>query len=179
MTSSIQLAVARREWLPLRPAGLEHLVSQSAPDGLFADGVIVRDPNDREGVSLPLGIVLHKRQSGDLGIARYEIPYLLLMANMAFHHNEALGMYEAFMISVEKSYKYTLIKATVSSKYLKSIRQYRQACGTLKVLRTKSFEIFDVEVRMEFLRCVMAFRGTRFVVIIVPRFCHAWVYVKV
>ncbi|KAL3466553.1 hypothetical protein BJX64DRAFT_250272 [Aspergillus heterothallicus] len=78
------------------------------------------------------------------------------MTNIAFHHDSTQNEYEAFVISYENFYKYTIAKAAVSADYLKSIRAFKPAAGVLKVQRTKCFDIFNTEARMEFLRCVIA-----------------------
>lgn len=42
-----------------------------------------------------------KQEAGDLGMAKYEIPQLLLQANMAFNYDKGFEEYEAFVISIE------------------------------------------------------------------------------
>lgn len=86
---------------------------------------------------------------------RYEIPHLLLQANMAFNYNPTSEQYEAFAISIE-NYTYTFVKAIVLPEYLRSLRAVRPVCGSLKVLRSKPFNIIDRDTRREFLRDLMA-----------------------
>ena len=86
---------------------------------------------------------------------RYEIPHLLLQANMVFNYNPTLEQYEAFTISIE-NYTYTFVKAIMLPEYLRSIRAGRPVCGSLKVLRSKPFNIIDRDTRREFLRDLMA-----------------------
>lgn len=55
-----------------------------------------------------------KQEPGDLGMAKYEIPQLLLQANVALNYDENLGQYEAFVISVDDtSYTYTFPRAII------------------------------------------------------------------
>lgn len=68
-----------------------------------------------------------KREADDLGMARHEIPHLLLQANIVFNYDETLGQYNAFDISIE-DYTYTFVKAIMSSEYLRSIRAGQPEC---------------------------------------------------
>lgn len=88
-------------------------------------------------------------------MAKYEIPQLLLQANMAFNYDKSFEEYEAFMISIE-GYTYTFIRAIMSPQYLKSLRAGQPADGPLKVLRSEPFNVIDKGERMEFLRRLMA-----------------------
>lgn len=76
-------------------------------------------------------------------MVKYEIPHLLLQANMIFNYDSTLEQYEAFAISIDGNYTYTFVKAIVHPEYLQSIRSGRPACGTLKVLHSKPFNIVD------------------------------------
>lgn len=96
------------------------------------------------------------RETDDLGMVEYEIPHLLLQANMTFNYGLALEQYEAFAISIDENYTYTFVKAIVHSEYLQSIRSGRPACGTLKVLRSKPFNIVGRNTRRDFLKSLMA-----------------------
>lgn len=87
-------------------------------------------------------------------MARYEIPHLLLQMNMAFNYDESFGEYEAFVISIE-DFTYTFLRAVASPQYIRSLRG-QPANGSLKVSRSKPFNVVDRDVRMEFLRGLMA-----------------------
>lgn len=88
-------------------------------------------------------------------MARYEIPHLLLQMNMAFNYDESFGEYEAFVISIE-DFTYTFLRAVASPQYIRSLRAGQPANGSLKVSRSKPFNVVDKGVRMEFLRGLMA-----------------------
>ncbi|KAL3480051.1 hypothetical protein BJX99DRAFT_221168 [Aspergillus californicus] len=77
------------------------------------------------------------------------------MANMSFYHDNTSKEYEAYTISVDVC-KYTIVKAVMSSKYIRSIRARKPACGNMTVLRSRTFDIWDWDDRKEFLRCFMA-----------------------
>ena len=88
-------------------------------------------------------------------MARYEIPHLLLQMNMAFNYDESFGEYEAFVISIE-DFTCTFLRAVASPQYIRSLRAGQPANGSLKVSRSKPFNVVDRDVRMEFLRGLMA-----------------------
>lgn len=51
-----------------------------------------------------------------------------------------------------------LRSAVMSPEYLRSIRTGRPACGQLKILRSRPFDIIDQDARQEFLRNMVAIR---------------------
>ncbi|KAL2823822.1 hypothetical protein BDW59DRAFT_92518 [Aspergillus cavernicola] len=141
------LTMKRFSRLPLSISGLK------AGKGVCVDGLILRISRaTNEMGRVPLCVVL--QEPGSLGMARHEIPQLLLQANMVFNYDQNLETYEAFLISAE--YTFTILRAIVSPDYLRSIRAHRQVSGTFRALRTRSFDVTNVETRKEFLRGVMA-----------------------
>ncbi|OJJ32041.1 hypothetical protein ASPWEDRAFT_30983 [Aspergillus wentii DTO 134E9] len=127
----------------------------NAGKGVWVDGSIVRFSEGLEKMGIPLAVLSHKRENDDLGMAKYEIPQLLLQANMAFNYDKKLGQYEAFLISVkEQSYTYTFVRAIMSAEYLRSIRA-GTVSGRMEVSRSESFNIVDRNQRQESLRSLM------------------------
>lgn len=87
-------------------------------------------------------------------MAKYKIPQLLLQINMAFNYDGSFGEYEAFVVSIE-DFTYTFLRAVASPQYIRSLRG-QPANGSLKVSRSKLFNIVDRGVQMELLRGLMA-----------------------
>ncbi|KAK2807508.1 hypothetical protein FQN50_005376 [Emmonsiellopsis sp. PD_5] len=135
--------------LPLSIAALKR------GEGVRVDGSILRMSKVTDEMGVPLGVVLIKREPGDLGMARYEIPQLLLQANMVFNYDQNFENYEAFLVSVE-DYTYTIIRAIISPEYLVSLRAGRPVAGGFQALRSRSFDVTCWDTRKEFLRAIMA-----------------------
>ncbi|KAL5341641.1 hypothetical protein BJX70DRAFT_395704 [Aspergillus crustosus] len=106
---------------------------------------------------IPLCVVSHKLKPGDERMARYEIPQLLLQMNMAYNYNPTMSEYEAFVISFEKPFVFTFVRASATAAYARSIRSIKPADGCLKVTRTKEFCVSgrNIRTRREFLKCFM------------------------
>ncbi|KAL5342851.1 hypothetical protein BJX70DRAFT_394293 [Aspergillus crustosus] len=129
--------------------------AQRAKKGVRVDDLIVRVDEEGLEVGVPLGVVMRKAEPGTLGIARYEIPFLLLQANMIFNFDQSLNRYEGFLIVVE-GYTYTIVKAVVSPEYVRSVRAWKPVSGSFKVLRSVAFDLIEPEARKEFLKAMMA-----------------------
>lgn len=74
---------------------------------------------------------------------------------MIFNYDPRLEQYEAFAVSIE-NYTYTFVKAIMLPEYLQNIRAGRPVRGSLKVLRSKPFNIVDRDIRRDFLKGLMA-----------------------
>ncbi|PGH34122.1 hypothetical protein GX50_03085 [[Emmonsia] crescens] len=67
--------------------------------GVWVDGTILRISGATNEMAVPLCVVLRKQEPGDLGMARYEIPQLLLQANMVFNYDQNFERYDVFLIT--------------------------------------------------------------------------------
>ncbi|KAL2854198.1 hypothetical protein BJX68DRAFT_264937 [Aspergillus pseudodeflectus] len=103
---------------------------------------------------IPLAVITANRKRGELGMARYEIPQLLLQLNMVYNFDATREEYDAFLVSFDEPFRYTFIRAVASADYIRSIRGNEPAKGALKVLRSRRYDIagMDWVARKEFLR---------------------------
>ncbi|KAL2855965.1 hypothetical protein BJY01DRAFT_242905 [Aspergillus pseudoustus] len=104
---------------------------------------------------IPLAVIMAKPERGDLGMAKREIPQLLLQLNMVFNFDDSRDEYDAFVISFHRPFQYTFVRAIASAEYIRSVRANERVDGGLKVLRSRTFDIAGVaywDARREFLR---------------------------
>ncbi|OJJ33427.1 hypothetical protein ASPWEDRAFT_43487 [Aspergillus wentii DTO 134E9] len=120
----------------------------------WVDGCISRFWKDEGLFGVPLALISIIRESGDIGMARYEIPQILMQVNMAYNQNQNLEEYSGYIISID-GYRFTFGKATVSPEYVKCIYSGKPACEDLQFQRGPSFDITDRAERKEILRIIM------------------------
>ncbi|KAL3455144.1 hypothetical protein BJX64DRAFT_295332 [Aspergillus heterothallicus] len=113
---------------------------------------------DKHEMSIPLAVITAKKERGTAGIAKHEIPHLLLQLNMVFNYDQTRNEYDAFLITLERPYTYRFVRAIASAEYIRSVRGNEPVKGTLKVLRSKRFWIGpSMSDRREFLRGFIGF----------------------
>lgn len=61
------------------------------------------------------------KQSGDIGLAKYVIPQVLIQINSAYNHNPDMEEYTGFAVDLEITLL-TMFRATMSREYIQSLR---------------------------------------------------------
>ncbi|KAL3452341.1 hypothetical protein BJX65DRAFT_303176 [Aspergillus insuetus] len=151
-----RLRVRQHDHIPLTEFGLwrKEKYGQKVDATISYIGVDRTDGVLKLVAGIPLAVITANRKRGELGMARYEIPQLLLQLNMVYNFDATREEYDAFLISFDKPFRYTFIRAVASAEYIRSIRGNEPVKGALKVLRSRRYSIagLDWDARKEFLR---------------------------
>ncbi|RAL12022.1 uncharacterized protein BO97DRAFT_452352 [Aspergillus homomorphus CBS 101889] len=137
-------------YFPLWP---EHAVKH---DGVYFEYYVAiwRFIYDRELISAPLALCTCNNERGRAGIARYEIPPLLLQANQNARVASHLAQNRAYVLSLQ-GWKLTFVKATMSRQDALGLGNPQCLPGKVKVERTTEYNLRDRGQRREALRALM------------------------
>ncbi|RAL00576.1 uncharacterized protein BO80DRAFT_445300 [Aspergillus ibericus CBS 121593] len=152
LSSDEEISFHHHSYIPLTKARLG-----KCDDGIHFHHSIVKHKYDkttgRHSIGFPLAVCICKPQFGQRGIARYELTPLLLQANLGYEYDPHRDQYPAYLLSL-RGWNLRFVKATMSRQELERLRATETLSGSMRIQRTRAFNIRDRAERKEVVRAV-------------------------
>ncbi|OJJ33331.1 hypothetical protein ASPWEDRAFT_174740 [Aspergillus wentii DTO 134E9] len=120
----------------------------------YADGTLMGYNKDDGGFNIPLAFLSIVKESGDDGIAKYQVPQTLFPAIISYSRNPKLSEYHGHAICYDGVYMY-VCKAIVSSAYMEALCKHGSVTEDLRFYRSEPFEVLEPAGRRGFIRLIV------------------------